>query len=368
MWFCSVNRRTLLTASALVLVMLLALAPGSQAVERLRVTVGDTTAMPGQKNSVITVFMTNTLDRVAAFTLHLALARTDIANFQTEYDTVIDTTYWDCLATSGGKCVDSVSVDFPDLNPWDMRYISSTPVTVGSFDTVGTLISGWEMVEARSVSTGERGLDIKLTAIADRASTPGTKPPIYPQQGGVLFRLLADAFDIPPEQTDRTVSIMIDYSWKPYFVFSTPSGAAIGWTNVLKPDTNFYECTSHEPPPGNGCYEWTKMKESQCEDGCDSVRIDTISVPVLDTIAVKLYNGSLEVLQYRCGDVNKSGTLTIGDVSMLIDHLFISGVPIDPLTLGNVNCSDEDPMRLTIGDVSALIDRLFISLTPLCCE
>jgi len=348
--------------------MLLALAPGSQAVERLRVTVGDTTAMPGQHNSVITVFMTNTLDRVAAFTLHLVLPRTDIANFQTDYDTVIDTTYWDCLATSGGKCVDSVAVDFPDLNPWDMRYIKSTEVTVGSFDTVGTLISGWEMVEARSVSTGALGLDIKLTAIADRASTPGTKPPIYPQQGGVLFRLLADAFNVPAEQTDRTVAVMIDVSWKPYFAFSTPSGTAIGWTTVLKPDTNYYECTSLEPPPGSGCYEWTKVKKSECIDGCDSVRIDTISVAVLDTTAVKLYDGSLEVLQYSCGDINKSGSITIGDISMLIDHLFISGTAIEPIEIGNVNCSTEIPIRLTIGDVSALIDRLFITQSPLCCE
>lgn len=231
MWFCSVNRRTCITASILVLILLLGLAPDSQAIERLRVTVGDTTGTPGQKNSVITVFLTNTQDQIAAFTVHLILTRNDIANFQNNLDTVVDTTYWKewcCTQWNGTLCVDSArdtcAVDFPDLQPWDFRRIDTAEVFTGSLDTVHTLIAGWEMVESRAISTGDLGLDIKVSAIADRQSVPGIKPPINPQQGGVLFRLLADIFPIPAEQTDRTVGIVIDVSWKPYFAFSTPGG------------------------------------------------------------------------------------------------------------------------------------------------
>jgi len=370
----SLPKRTCLSASILMLV-LLSLTPGLQAVERLRITVGDTTGMPGQQNSVISVFLTNTQDQISAFTIHLLLSRNDIANFQNDLDTVIDTTYWKewcCTEYVGENCVDSArdtcAVDFPDLEPWDFFEIDTVAAFTGTFDTVGTLIRGWELVDARAVSTGELGLDIKISAIADRSSVPGVKPPINPQQGGVLFRILADIFPIPPELEDRTAAIVIDVSWKPYLVFSNPAGQAIGWITVPVPDTNYYECTNPVPPPGTGCYEWDHVQFSQCINGCDSVAIDTVDIAVLDTTQVRLFNGELTVLNYVCGDVNHSGDLSIGDITIMIDHLFISGVAIVPIEVGNVNCSTEVPVELTIGDVTALIDRLFISQNPLCCE
>ncbi|MEW5795913.1 MAG: hypothetical protein AB1772_06085 [Candidatus Zixiibacteriota bacterium] len=370
----SFPERTCLLALVLA-VLLLCPATDTQAIERLRVTVGDTTGTPGQQNSVITVFLTNTQDQIAAFSLHLFLSRNDIANFQNNLDTVVDTTYWKewcCTEYVGENCVDSVrdtcAVDFPDLEPWDFRIIDTVEAFVGNFDTVGTLISGWEMVTSRSVSTGDLGLDILVTGIADRTTVPGTRPPINPQQGGVLFRILADIFPIPPELEDRTAGIIIDVSWKPYFVFSTPAGTAIGWITVQVPDTNYYECTNPVPPPGTGCYEWTHMPQSQCTNGCDSVAIVMVDVAKLDSTQVKLFDGQIEVLNYICGDVNHSGDLTIGDITMLIDHLFITGVEIVPIEAGNVNCSTEIPVELSIGDVTVLIDRLFITQTPLCCE
>lgn len=68
----------------------------------------------------------------------------------------------------------------------------------------------------------------------------------------------------------------------------------------------------------------------------------------------------------RVGDVNQSGedTPTIGDVSTLIDHLFISGVVLACIEEADVNQSGgtwPTYSDLTIGDVSLLIDHLFIS-------
>ena len=55
---------------------------------------------------------------------------------------------------------------------------------------------------------------------------------------------------------------------------------------------------------------------------------------------------------------------TIGDVSMLVSHLFIDGVPLDCLLEADVNQSggtNPDCDAITIGDISTLIDYLFIS-------
>jgi hypothetical protein len=301
-------------------------------------------------------------------------------------DTVIDTTYWKewcwhCTHWNGTTCDDSTqtrdtcAVDFPTSDPknWDFILVDTVEAFTGSIDTVGTLISGWEQVDSRAVSTGDLGLDIKITGIADKSQPTGHIPPIHPQQGGVLIKLLADIFPIPDTQLDREVGILVDVAWKPYFVFSTPEGEAIGWVSVPVPDTNYYMCTSPEPPPGTGCYVWTKVHKWECPEGiCDKVEIDTIEVAELDDTQVKVINGKITVSSWLCGDCNGLGLpphqRTISDISLLVDHLFINHTPIVPLARCNTNCSTEVPMRLTIGDVAALVDRLFVSGRKLCCE
>ena len=72
----------------------------------------------------------------------------------------------------------------------------------------------------------------------------------------------------------------------------------------------------------------------------------------------------------RVGDVNQSGEdePTVGDISTLIDHLFVSQAPLtcyleaDIDQSGGASASTTD---ITIGDISSLIDYLFISQTPL---
>lgn len=64
------------------------------------------------------------------------------------------------------------------------------------------------------------------------------------------------------------------------------------------------------------------------------------------------------------GNVNcdHTGDITIGDVSTLIDHLFISRQALCCYTAANVNGSADN--AITVGDASALIDYLFITNTP----
>jgi len=68
----------------------------------------------------------------------------------------------------------------------------------------------------------------------------------------------------------------------------------------------------------------------------------------------------------RVGDVNQNGDdePSIGDIALLIDHLFISSADLPCLFEADVNQSggaDVANENITIGDVSTLIDYLFIS-------
>lgn len=68
----------------------------------------------------------------------------------------------------------------------------------------------------------------------------------------------------------------------------------------------------------------------------------------------------------RVGDTNNSGEdePTLGDVSVLIDMLYISTTPVPCLAEADINQSggpDPTANDITIGDISALIDYLFIT-------
>jgi len=65
------------------------------------------------------------------------------------------------------------------------------------------------------------------------------------------------------------------------------------------------------------------------------------------------------------GNVDNSTDMlvTMGDLTVLIDHLFISLSPLSCVDAGNV---DESPDNLVgMGDLTVMIDNLFISLSPL---
>ncbi len=70
------------------------------------------------------------------------------------------------------------------------------------------------------------------------------------------------------------------------------------------------------------------------------------------------------------GDANNSGDYepTIGDISALIEHIFISQIPLACYEEADINQSggaNPSTADITIGDISALIDHLFISALPL---
>jgi hypothetical protein len=73
-------------------------------------------------------------------------------------------------------------------------------------------------------------------------------------------------------------------------------------------------------------------------------------------------NATLQVWKFH-GDWNWNGIISIQDIAMAIDYLFIDGSPPQPaMEVGDCNCNDE----ISVGDISAMIEYLFITLEPLC--
>jgi uncharacterized protein (TIGR02145 family) len=62
-------------------------------------------------------------------------------------------------------------------------------------------------------------------------------------------------------------------------------------------------------------------------------------------------------------DGSSDGLVTMGDLTVLIDHLFISLTPLACPEAGNVDQSTDG--LITMGDLTVMIDHLFITLAPL---
>ncbi len=66
---------------------------------------------------------------------------------------------------------------------------------------------------------------------------------------------------------------------------------------------------------------------------------------------------------YQCGDFDGVPGVDIGDVDWLIAFLFSDGLPPSPMVAADVDCTN----NVDMGDLTALIDNLFISFSPLMC-
>lgn len=333
----------------------------------LEVQVGDTVGYPATLNSAISVYMKNYSDTVAGFELWLMVDRPDRIIFQTNLDTIIDTTRWRCTQYSGPNCIDSLVVspywictqysgdtcidsimqygyyhcdqyqadsciDSTFIPGWDWMKIDSIEVFTGNFDTVGTLTQGWEYIQTRSL--GGQGYDIKIVGQANTIPPP-YKPGIGPQFGTTpLIRLLADILPVPDSDTDRTVRIMIQANTLNNFAFADEKGNLIGVYTDTVTDTVFWRCQDWADPPQNTiCLLWEMVPGAPY----DSMSFRDILVGRLDTTKVYLDDGSLTVLRGKCGDVNNNGVVNILDATYLIAYLFKGGAAPPVLSLANAN-------------------------------
>jgi hypothetical protein len=341
----------LLLGGLLVIILILSAVPTAKAVPQLIVQVGDTTGHAGQRNSVITLYLANSIDSVAAFSLWIQLNSPDIVKFQTDTARVIDTTYWKCLSYSGSKCLDSISDSAH--GSWDIRHIDTVLATIGNIDTVGTLISGWDLVNTRSLSGA--GTDILITAMATTLGGP-TRPPILPGPTRVLARLRADILQVPDTATVRSVDLLINHDLLDKFNFSRPNGTSIGVKDTTKPDTNYYRCTQRL---GGVCVHYQRVSSPPA----DSIWPHLDTVLALDMSKVLVVNGSLTCLPGCCigsrGNVDGDimDVCDISDLSAMVDFLFFNGTITQCTEEANVDAS---PLgEVDIADLQKLIDFLF---------
>lgn len=363
----------------------------------LIVQVGDTTAVSGAQNTVISVYLSNYHDTVAGFNIWLQLDRPDIMIFQTNVDTLIEMTRWLCLdydSVITDSCIDSIHVsgdslwwrcdvwqgqtctdstmvpedsthDWSHPAEWDWFNIDTNEVLIGSIDPVGTLVENWEWIDARSLSG--YGTDLNIAGIADLPEPPSTGG-IAPQQGGLLIKLLADVLDIPDTLVDRSVNILIQSNFLARFNFSRPDGSSIGILQAEVPDTNYWYC---EMWAGNVCLTWKRVSSPPA----DSVEIGLDTISYIDTANVWLANGSLTI------DPVPDGKCCYGDpdpiacahnIEWACDTLVNSRWTVDfdcavadpcPLGIcGDVNGSGSLPAD--IADLVWLVDFMFVGGAP----
>ncbi len=354
----------------------------------LIVDVIDTVALPHTQNTVISVFVDNFSDTVAGVELWIQLDRPDAIVFQTNVDTLPDTTLWRCLTGTFPNCSDSVQVfdtirywrcqnptgavppncldsievadtllgyDWFTTVPYDFLHVADQEVIIGNFDTTGTLMSGWEFVDARSL--GGQGFDVKISALANQAALPVT-PGFGPQTGGLLIKLLADVI-LDDTATDRTVNMRIVSSTLNNFSFSDEQGNSIGITTTAVEDTAFWFCEQWDPFDFTNCLSYVRVPTPPF----DSISTDTILVGSLDTSKVILLDGSLTILTppaCDCGDVDDNGRKNIADITYMIARIF-SGGP-SPMCGGvpsNLPADPDGNCRFNIADITYMIGWIF---------
>lgn len=350
----------------LVLVVLFA-GPSAQAqFPDVIVTVGDTSAYPGETNTVISIYLVNYQYVIAGFNLWIQLDHLGIAEFQTNPGTSIDTTYWECLSwTVNGN--DSTCLDSMPSTPignWNLIHIDTNEILIGNHDTTGTLISGWEFVDSRSL--GGLGQDINIVAFANMPAGVET-PGIQPNETGLLIKILADVMPLANEDPDRVVNLTIQHDFLDHINFSREDGSSIGIAYEPYIDSVCWMCNQWDGPD---CVDWGKVSLPPGGDyaNCDSLAISPDSAAYIDSTLLILNDGSLTVLltpDWICGDANGDGSpiIDILDLLYIVGYLFQAGP--EPFPLVKADCDGNG--SVDVLDILCLVCYLFQGCSPPIC-
>ena len=342
----SFNRQ--LSKSAALVAMAIFLAAmsfnSSTATPILTIRISDTLVTTDSGAVWMNVFMTNTQDTVAGFMMQIMLDRPDLAEFM----------------TNGQAAV---------------------------IDTAGSMMSGWELVDAR-IFGGNPGM-LKLVGLADLFDPPVRKPGIPPRaEEGLLFRMKLKILpDVPGILTECTARLFFNDNLN-WTNFSDPFGNLIGVvTHFNICDTLYLKCLARDPVTdtcinwtevfpgsedtvvidtfyrywicldriGDSCINWIDTTEQYAE----SIWIEPANPwSTLDTALVHFESGLLQVLPTclgECGDGNNDGTINIGDAVYLVNYIFKGG----PRPCRD-KCTDAiRDYQINVGDAIYLINRIF---------
>ena len=223
-----------------------------------------------------------------------------------------------------------------------------------TFDTAGTLMSGWDIIHVRSVS----GLntDILITALADVSLVPVG---LGPQSGDLpLIKLGITPLSVPAFVEDRTARVYINTDFRDFFIFGDPQGDLIGYQQELLQDTTWYNCTAYAPPPNdNVCLNWVVVSGPPA----DSFSIEEQPILTLDTSVVWTRNGSITLPV--CGNMNAlDNQFDISDLLYLVDYFFLE--PSGPGPLSDQVANVDGAGTVDISDLLLMVDYFFGEGTP----
>ncbi len=264
----------------------------------------------------VPVYVENFQDSIAGVQLWFNLSNTDLCKFVV--DSVKDTTYY------------------------------------AKYDTSGTLLSGFEFVQARIRDGANSGV-FSLVGTADNG-TPPTHSPIAPQGGEIP--LVKIFIQVQPNLGDTLCVDSLNYG-EGYDVqiefndletkFSDPDKYLLGYT--CEPptiDTIYTNCAQFV---NDSCVSWfdtTYVPHEECN---------------YDSSKISYVNGLVQWTCGLCGDADGSGNWSIGDAVYLINYIFGGGPPPDPPSNGDADGSG----GISIGDAVYLINYIFGGGPPPTC-
>ncbi|MDD4051166.1 MAG: dockerin type I repeat-containing protein [candidate division Zixibacteria bacterium] len=304
----SQSSRIAATMAAVIIMAALLIAPAI-ATPVLEVRIPDTLVTTDSSAVWVDVFMTNTADSVAGFSIAFQLDMPDLIEFMTE---------------------------------------RGAPVV----DTAGSLISGWRLV-ATSLIGGSPHM-MKIVAMANNYPEPAI-PSIGPRTDpGLLFRMMMKIYPYTPETLpDRIVHLMINEMLSET-AFSDQTGVLIGVTTIVDTSYDYWHCTEWL---GDSCLNWVQV--SIPEEG-DSTSMEIKPHSVLDTSLVHYQFGTMRVVPLChgiCGDANDDGKVNVADAVYIVSYVFRGGPwPIED------KCADpNNDYKNNVGDAIFLINHIFRS-------
>lgn len=80
----------------------------------------------------------------------------------------------------------------------------------------------------------------------------------------------------------------------------------------------------------------------------------------------RIFSYTAQDYSYPCGDVNGDGTVNLGDITALINSVYLGGQPPQPEKVGNV---DGDPYeKINLTDITTLIGQIYLDKPAIPCE
>lgn len=308
------NRRTAFIAAAAFIVAVLGAVPaGADPV--LVAHINDTLTSNDSDFVWVDVYLTNTTDSVAGFEIFLYLDRPDLIEF----------------SDSGGR---------PEI------------------DTIGTLVSGWGLVQG-SFLGGQQ--NTRIAALATMYPNP-PMPSIPPRnEPGLLFRVKMGIFPYTPGTLpDRNATVVINegLSWTN---FANEDGELIGVATYADTTYRYWQCTQWQ---AEECLNWVEVFTP---DEADSTSMEIETRVEFDSTLTHYENGIVRVAPEChgvCGDANGDGQINIGDAVFIINLVFRGGPWPD-----EDKCADSNgDYAINVGDAIYLVNHIFRGFAPPDCS